>query len=63
MVDFIQLNGHVIVLSAVESFKYDERKSEIVVRTVSGIEHRKEVTDRKEFVSLVTRTLGPVYGL
>ena len=44
----IKIKGERIFFAAVESLRFDSEKTEIVIRTVSGNEHRKKVENEDE---------------
>jgi len=44
----LKISGVRVMFQAVESFAFDEAACELVVRTVSGAEHRHSVLDKAE---------------
>ena len=53
---YLQINDVFVMFQAIESFVFDEEAKELVVRTVSGAEHRHPALDRDAAEALIDRT-------
>ncbi len=53
----VKIDGACVMFRAIESFSFDEDRRELVLRTVSGHEHRKGVRDKMEADRIVDQII------
>lgn len=51
----LKIEGVRVFFTAIESFRFDQDQSALIVRTVSGVEYREAVKDAQQYEKLVVR--------